>query len=734
MKRDRAPVATYLLALTGILSLLLAEGTEALLLWVGASCLLCWALLEPRTSARLPRALARATDLLAATSVVGLAVTHFAFGRASLQTLAHVLVVTQLSRAFRKKSFGDIGVMNGTAMAQIALAAFLSESPAFVLVLGLALVFGVGSSLAALEMARAPTGDARLFVNRPRGRAGLRSRVGALFVPAVLIFAVFATGAAVFVILPRGGPFRGHDEVVARPRVYDPGEDEADPDESGNRITGFSEQVKLGDLGRIKMVPWQAFLVQFQRLGRPTRIPDWLMYFRGLSLDTFDGRQWSRSPELRAGEKWLQLTTGLGTLPLRQGVPTTEAGFRRIHQEYWLKQTTTRVLFALDAPVSIDLTVALPHVRAIGDGSYLAPEPHDEGFSYRVSSVVPADPEKRILLEDLSPVDRERLLWLPAECAAVAATGKSVAGEGEAHVKAGRLRDWLRDRCSYTLIFTDDPRGTPLDDFLYRTRAGHCEYFASALAVLLRGAGVPSRLVIGYRGGQWFEDDEMYLVRQSDAHAWVEAFCAGRGWIRLDATPPDDQAVRGPTVMIPGVLPPTADGLEPAALLSSVRDFGPGDREAVLTFVTDALGFVVREGFGPGRRDRRFPPPLLVLAGLALVLWAGRRLLGVRLGSLRRGRGAATVGGHRASAPPSFYAVALRALAARGMARGRAQSPREFLGSSLATLGDAGTAFRELTSAFESVRYGGARLSGVEADRLLRLAESLAAGAGQPQS
>jgi hypothetical protein len=77
----------------------------------------------------------------------------------------------------------------------------------------------------------------------------------------------------------------------------------------------------------------------------------------------------------------------------------------------------------------------------------------------------------------------------------------------------------------------------PLEDFLLRSKYGNCEYFASALSVMLRIAGIPSRMVGGYRGGYYNEVGKYYLVPQKNAHVWVEAFVPQRGWVRLDPTP-----------------------------------------------------------------------------------------------------------------------------------------------------------------------------------------------------
>jgi hypothetical protein len=84
-----------------------------------------------------------------------------------------------------------------------------------------------------------------------------------------------------------------------------------------------------------------------------------------------------------------------------------------------------------------------------------------------------------------------------------------------------------------------------LEDFLFSSKRGNCEYFASALAVMLRGTGIPARLVAGYKGGYYNETGAYYMVLESNAHVWVEVYVAGKGWLRLDPTPPYPAATLG---------------------------------------------------------------------------------------------------------------------------------------------------------------------------------------------
>jgi hypothetical protein len=105
--------------------------------------------------------------------------------------------------------------------------------------------------------------------------------------------------------------------------------------------------------------------------------------------------------------------------------------------------------------------------------------------------------------------------------------------------KAAAVEAWLKRNYQYTLNLTWTPGAQPISNFLFDAKAGHCEYFASSMAILLRTAGVPTRLVNGFLTGEYNPVGKDYIVRQSDAHSWVEVYVPGSGWIEFDPTPPD---------------------------------------------------------------------------------------------------------------------------------------------------------------------------------------------------
>jgi hypothetical protein len=113
------------------------------------------------------------------------------------------------------------------------------------------------------------------------------------------------------------------------------------------------------------------------------------------------------------------------------------------------------------------------------------------------------------------------------------------AGEGSASERAARIEQRLHVDYSYTTEFVGRGGASPIEDFLFRDRRGHCEYFASAMVLLLRAQAIPARLVTGFYGAEWSAWETSWVVRQSNAHVWVEAWLPGSGWTTFDPTPPD---------------------------------------------------------------------------------------------------------------------------------------------------------------------------------------------------
>jgi len=146
---------------------------------------------------------------------------------------------------------------------------------------------------------------------------------------------------------------------------------------------------------------------------------------------------------------------------------------------------------------------------------------------------------------------------------------KSVAGDGPLPERARRIQEHLNASYRYSLSTANPLNLDPLENFLFGEKSGHCEYFATAGALMARAAGIPSRVMYGWAGGTWYEHADWFVFRADEAHVWVELYLGGHGWVVMDPTPPE--ALRSQAMSTSGeTLPamPGADGGELAAHLS----------------------------------------------------------------------------------------------------------------------------------------------------------------------
>src|SRR5262249_33974966 len=114
---------------------------------------------------------------------------------------------------------------------------------------------------------------------------------------------------------------------------------------------------------------------------------------------------------------------------------------------------------------------------------------------------------------------------------------QQIAGKGSPLVRAKKIEHYLRSHYGYSTDFGNRIVENPVEYFLFDRREGTCGHFASAMALMLRLQGIPSRVVAGYYKGEWNEPAQCVVIRERDAHAWVEAYIPGSGWVSFDPTP-----------------------------------------------------------------------------------------------------------------------------------------------------------------------------------------------------
>jgi hypothetical protein len=466
--------------------------------------------------------------------------------------LVHMTLFVSAAKLFQNKRDRDWVFLYLIAFFQMLLAAGLTFNATFVASLALFLFFFI-STLAAFEIRRArrevsPLEEETIAslkqpqrvkyrMNDALVRAGRSSRVRYLFGASFAqIVIVAALTLPFFFLIPRfggGGLARGFGE--------------------GDRVTGFSDRVELGDVASIKKNLRVVMRVRLDH--RPPRYLRW----RGVALETYDGRAWNLSSDPENPRR--REPTEQGRIS-DQGAAADSRFIRdhvldrtRVEQEFEarlraagstieqmivLEPLSTDTLFAaqkayrlrgpLGTIVKDKLTDALSATGLKGRTSYVVSSdlsvPSEQELRLDTPASSPED-IKRVCLQGVHRLD-PRISQLAHEITRNSPTP---------YDKARAIETYLKTAFRYTLNLKPTD-GDPLAEFLFKTREGHCEYFATAMVLMLRTLEIPARIVNGFQMGEYNELNDMYIVRESDAHSWVEAcFPRTRSWIEFDPTP-----------------------------------------------------------------------------------------------------------------------------------------------------------------------------------------------------
>jgi transglutaminase-like putative cysteine protease len=643
--------------------------------------------------------------------LLGLQVLRGALGAAILPLVLEFTAALQLSRLFNRRGAREHQHIGALALLHLIAATVLSTELSYALAfLGFVIVapwmLSLGHLRAEIEAQRrsAEPEDREEAVQRVLASKRLVGP-GFLAGTAALALPLFALTGLLFIAFPRVGlGFLSFGRDV------------------GRRVTGFGANVELGDFGVIRSDPTVVLRVTPPDLGErpPLRAA---LRLRGTSFDHYDGRRWTRSRDLESDSA--ARIDAYYAVPVRLPRPSED--------EPW-----EIVLDPLDEPViflppdTVGLEVPPRVVGGIDVGREIRQAPgldiryaDADGLGLRYTawtSDAPADAEPSAL----SPDEARRYLQVPEGQERVAALARRwTEGAEDDAARVRRLLARLRDsgELTYSLEMPDVGERNPLDVFLFDARRGHCEYFSTAMTVMLRTLGVPARNVTGFLGGRYNAYGRYYALSQGDAHSWVEAWLPGEGWVTVDPTPP----ARDDIAPDPGIF----------ATLREVID-------ALRTrWSQDVVGYDLRQQMGLLRTLRRWlvearprgpdaaaapaaeaptddAPELpgwswIVLAALGLALVGAARLV------LRRSRR------QRVAEPAAvrLYRTLERTLAKLGHPRPPERTPLEHV----AALAEAGFGelelVREVTRRYLEARFGGEPLASEEAERLHRAVKAM---------
>ncbi len=392
------------------------------------------------------------------------------------------------------------------AFLELLAASVLNGFLNFFVFLALYVVFAV-ATFASAEVRRAANGPVRVV------RSGLRRMPIRLSLMTLFITGgILSMTLGLFFFLPRTARVAFRHLI---PERY--------------HLPGFSGEILLGQLGEIKQQSTPVMHVRFIKPDRPLSLK-----WRGATLARFNGRGWFNAiPE---HEDRLTVERG-GLARLIDARPSRRT--ERLEYEVHAKDIGTGTLFFAGTPEYVNINAAF--IRRIQGGSFRAPFASPNGLQY-IGYAYLSGPASAAELapEKLPPVERAEYLELPRLDSRIAALANQwTAGAPDPEARAAAIEQHLRRDYSYSLDLLKVEVADPLAHFLFERRAGHCEYFASAMAVMLRTLGIPARVATGFQSGIYNPVSGWQVIRASDAHSWVEAYLPRSGWTTFDPTPPD---------------------------------------------------------------------------------------------------------------------------------------------------------------------------------------------------
>jgi len=299
----------------------------------------------------------------------------------------------------------------------------------------------------------------------------------------------------------------------------------------GGEITsGFSDTVQLGRIGEIQQSSSIVMHIQIEGDDRGSFDLKW----RGVTLSNFDGRTWSNKSEQHPLSPQLDGRFAL----LQPEGQVREASSRLIHYRVLMEPVGMNVFFLAGAPESLEGNYR--HVAVDDGGAVFDLDPEHPVNRYQATSDIaqPGAGDLRAAGRAYPSDAASRYLRLRSVDARIARLAQQITASADNNYdKAIALETYLRTHFAYSLQLPRAVPHDPLANFLFERKQGHCEYFASSMAVMLRTLGIPSRVVNGFRTGEFNDVTAQYLVRASNAHSWVEAYFPGYGWVAFDPTP-----------------------------------------------------------------------------------------------------------------------------------------------------------------------------------------------------
>jgi transglutaminase-like putative cysteine protease len=444
---------------------------------------------------------------------------------AVLLAAVHFLIFVSIVRFYSAVTDRDALFLSMLSFAGILAAAVLTVDTTFLILFFAFLLFGV-STFTGMELRRGALGAVSQAPHAHTERDRRLNR--ALSLSALTVAAgSIVLGGVLFFFFPRfTAGYLGRAS-------FNP-----------SLMTGFTENVELGQIGEIKK---NSAVVMRVQTGKPIAYDR--LRWRGIALTNFDGRRWST---LDHGAPQKLQTDFEGWIHTADLTPKTAAPNSGMIYTVYLEPLATDAVFVPGRVTRLrgNFTGESSNSLAAIGRSYLFRDSTDTltnpfhnytGIRYAGFSLLPTPNVAKLRAAPMQYSSDIALpyLQLPQKLdPRIPELAKQITRDAQTPFdKALAIESYLRNRFTYTLNLTGKLGDDPLAHFLFETRAGHCEYFASAMIIMLRTIGVPSREVNGFLPGEFNELGGDYIVRASDAHSWVEVYFPGADWQTFDPTP-----------------------------------------------------------------------------------------------------------------------------------------------------------------------------------------------------
>jgi protein-glutamine gamma-glutamyltransferase len=506
-------VALYLLVLTGFGTLASTGGLDLVTaVLVGAAILFRGYCLATRRTVLIPE---NWTTLLTIAYVAFYLADYFLLSRAFLNATVHLVLFVLVVRLFSTRRDRDHYFLAVISFLMVLAASVLTVDTIFLLAFAAFMLMAVATFIL-MEMWGSSV-TATVHAQPDDGTTARKMGVSLAAAAPLFVFFISLGGAAIFFLLPRISS--GYLSAYA----------------PGNEIsTGFSDRVQLGGIGEIQQS--SALVMHIQIDGDLAGALD--LKWRGVTLNVFDGTAWSNPHEQHPLPR---SAGGFFLLSLRNGnrqVNEVRRGGHTIHYRVLMEPVSSNVFFLAPTPLALEGNYRV--VTVDGGGAVFDPDPEHPVATYQATSNIaePSPADLRAAGQDYPPEILLNYLQLPVLDPRIPPLAQQItSSESNSYDKAVALELYLRSHFGYTLQLPRSVARDPLANFLFERKRGHCEYFASTMAVMLRSLRIPSRVVNGFRTGEFNDVTSQYLIRARDAHSWVEAYFPGYGWVSFDPTP-----------------------------------------------------------------------------------------------------------------------------------------------------------------------------------------------------